>query len=115
MKPAQPKQSPEKLLALVEELSASVGTVMLLSLTVPSLVRAARLRRKPRKPTPDEKNIARWQAVYSAHFSEGLPWLKAYEKASERLAHTPFATTPRTMKWSYAEVQRIRRNSGLGQ
>jgi hypothetical protein len=63
-----------------------------------------------------DKNWARWLAVFEARSallkqkSKGS-WKDAYRLASKRLTNTPAHGKPRTMKWSYAKIQRTRRRA----
>jgi hypothetical protein len=65
---------------------------------------------------PVDKHFARWLAVFAARNSllnqkpKGS-WPDAYKQASKLLANTFAQGTPRTMRSSYAAVQRKRREA----
>jgi hypothetical protein len=48
----------------------------------------------------------RYEAVRDAHRIDGLSWPRAYERASEILAHTPAAAEPERMGKAYKKVKR---------
>jgi hypothetical protein len=78
-------------------------------------VHLARLLREPDDPfakelSQDDKNLFRWQAVNEARFRDRLSWNEAYKAASAKFARTHIAGRPSTMKWSYDQVQRIRKS-----
>jgi hypothetical protein len=69
-----------------------------------------------KQPSRNEKNFLRWLAVFEARCAtlKQKPkgsWNDAYRVASKRLANTPARGTPRTMKASYAKIQRTRRRA----
>jgi hypothetical protein len=62
---------------------------------------------------PIDKHWTRWRAVFEARCAllKRKPkgsWNDAYRVASKQLANTPARGTPRTMKSSYAKIQRTR-------
>jgi hypothetical protein len=73
------------------------------------MMRPPQAQKQPSR-TDIEKHCRRWLAVFEAH-REGLTWKDAYKAASKRLKDTPAAGEARAMKWSYAKIQRSRRNA----
>jgi hypothetical protein len=66
--------------------------------------------------TADKRHFSRWLAVFEARRAvlKQKPkgsWMDAYKVASKRLANTPARGTPRTMRSSYAAIQRKRRDA----
>jgi hypothetical protein len=65
----------------------------------------------PPRLSQDDKNLFRWEAVHKARFRDRLSWSNAYQAASKRFTDTDCAGRPATMKWSYDQVQRIRKST----
>jgi hypothetical protein len=58
------------------------------------------------------RSLVRYVAVREAHYREGLPWERAYERAAEMLRGQPAHASGDWMKKEYERVRKAMRDAG---